>query len=1034
MPIYKGMDFSILSKFTKKELNDNNIKIYKSKCKGLSHIRTGEDYKGYIYIDKNDNVVGFYNIRESDKYIQAIEVNKEYQGKGIGKLLLAKCIQDEAVRLSVRKNNTKAINMYKKDFKIVAEDENMYYMQLALLDYLDEQTNINENSILKEGEKMEFEGLNNNIIQEEYKEEKIIHIVEGNNIAELNKSFIKFNTYSYNEQLELDKICIEKYGQTNKQRYLELYDEYASRIYLNENIKESLSTEFDTDYVNRSYNNISFIDRLNDLPYFTPMDMSELGVYSNSETNYYGEPSNIENNDLKWYENYQLLYKGIYTNDFKELSNKRIDKIYELYYNLYNEYSNVNSIKQSILELGWNPEIPFTPENRIKATINNKERLKSILCTNEFFDATHINTDIIIEERAKETLHPIYVILVYTASPFGKLIKEYTHGIYTHAAMSLDNTLNKLYSYNLNNNYSKLGGFSIESIQGYIKDNKDAIMCVYTTFVNDEKKRKLDKQLNYFINNVDKTKYSILNVLSLVANKPIELANDMICSQFVDRMLKLVDIDITGMASSLVTPNDIYRSTSNKIYKIYEGRVDQYNYKKAQTIVNKLRKSSIVEAKSTPLQFDDNGDLLYIKDIKDIQEEYNKSHKLLLNYDKTGNYEAMKSELYKLWYLNLLLERKIYNKKKSNKEYYDMRSRILNDFNKYLKKVNQNDPEYIFSDGYNQSQYNDSIYKVHSSTLKYGIKYAKSMIGLFEDNNSDYNPLLNKYDLEDHHGVGVGIFKKDKILVMYHNKFDMLTIPVGKAKYNETPIKAAVVEVKEETDIDIKDLDEIDCFVTNEIRNGIEVEVTNHLYIAKAWIGKPKNMESHKHKWIRWMTIDEIKKYPLRKGYMITHLLDYLDNNKLEYKTETDDMFKYRVQLKDRIDDEEDEIRRIIKSLPKKEKEYLALDYKIDKVERDLKAKKNFNIIELNTGEMIGFIYETPGNPKTLELLYIVPKYRKMGAGTMAVDLYTGINKNTIIKTKTNNKPMISILKKLDFEIKDQNKETITWIKNVKRK
>lgn len=128
--------------FKKIDLNNSNINKYKSKHKGLSHIRTGKDYKGYIYIDKQDNVVGFINMRISDKYIQAIEVSPEYQGKGLGKTLLNELIKMGATRLSVNKKNTKAKKMYDKLFKVEKEDEHMYYMVLEVLDYLKESRNL----------------------------------------------------------------------------------------------------------------------------------------------------------------------------------------------------------------------------------------------------------------------------------------------------------------------------------------------------------------------------------------------------------------------------------------------------------------------------------------------------------------------------------------------------------------------------------------------------------------------------------------------------------------------------------------------------------------------------------------------------------------------------------------------------------------------------------------------------------------------------------------------------------------------------
>lgn len=125
--------------FKKIDLNNLNINKYKSKCKSLSHIRTGKDYKGYIYIDKQDDVVGFINMRLSDKYIQAIEVSPEYQGNGLGKTLLNELIKMGAIRLSVNKKNTKAKKMYDKLFNVEREDEHMYYMVLEISDYLKER-------------------------------------------------------------------------------------------------------------------------------------------------------------------------------------------------------------------------------------------------------------------------------------------------------------------------------------------------------------------------------------------------------------------------------------------------------------------------------------------------------------------------------------------------------------------------------------------------------------------------------------------------------------------------------------------------------------------------------------------------------------------------------------------------------------------------------------------------------------------------------------------------------------------------------
>lgn len=117
--------------YTKLPLNDVNIKKYKSQNRGLSHIRTGKDYKGFIFVDK-ENVVGFVNVNTSNNIIQAVEVDKKYQQQGIGKKLLDMAVRElHANELSVNKKNTVAINMYKKyGFKTFKQDDTMLYMKL----------------------------------------------------------------------------------------------------------------------------------------------------------------------------------------------------------------------------------------------------------------------------------------------------------------------------------------------------------------------------------------------------------------------------------------------------------------------------------------------------------------------------------------------------------------------------------------------------------------------------------------------------------------------------------------------------------------------------------------------------------------------------------------------------------------------------------------------------------------------------------------------------------------------------------------
>lgn len=368
------------------------------------------------------------------------------------------------------------------------------------------------------------------------------------------------------------------------------------------------------------------------------------------------------------------------------------------------EYENGATAKEIVSDFKNLPEV-------LKWYLGEEKELQK-------FKKEILKEDVILESKSNKK--PVYLVFTWTETLFGKGIRAVTKGTYTHACISLDKTLNKLYSYNLVNGISKLGGMAIEDLRTY---NPNGSVLVFVTYVTEEQHKKLKKVINDLVNNVNKTKYSILNVFGILLNRPIETNHNMVCSQFVDKMMKTIDLDLTnGKNSALVTPVDLYKSASDKIYKVYEGGIKDFKPNK----IAKSEKNIKVNEAKLPIEFDSEGNL-NINKIVDIQEEYNKSHKLLLNYEKSKNYKAMKEELFKLWALNIKLEKIIYKQKKANKSHYDLRARILNDFNKYIKIVSENEEDFNFSKEFDKSIYNNNSYSISKHTLKHGIQYIKSI-------------------------------------------------------------------------------------------------------------------------------------------------------------------------------------------------------------------------------------------------------------------------------------------------------------------
>lgn len=114
------------------ELNISNISEYAEKLNQNAEI--------YFLVNNDNKDIGMCAIYTNDYenkiiYISSISIKKEYLSKGLGQVLLDHIftLKDkynmDYIKLEVKKNNTKAINFYKKNgFQIITEKEDTYLM------------------------------------------------------------------------------------------------------------------------------------------------------------------------------------------------------------------------------------------------------------------------------------------------------------------------------------------------------------------------------------------------------------------------------------------------------------------------------------------------------------------------------------------------------------------------------------------------------------------------------------------------------------------------------------------------------------------------------------------------------------------------------------------------------------------------------------------------------------------------------------------------------------------------------------------
>ena len=152
-------------------------------------------------------------------------------------------------------------------------------------------------------------------------------------------------------------------------------------------------------------------------------------------------------------------------------------------------------------------------------------------------------------------------------------------------------------------------------------------------------------------------------------------------------------------------------------------------YNRANALYHRSMTAKLLQEKGIGFEFDNRGNL-FVKNFlknKNYQSTYMESHRLLMEYDRAKNIEAMKYELAKMYYLNLKITEDLtkQDRTKKDKELVKIRARVLNDFHKYLKVVLKGDKQFNFSNYYQRSEFCDDSFVITAPTLKHAGKYAK---------------------------------------------------------------------------------------------------------------------------------------------------------------------------------------------------------------------------------------------------------------------------------------------------------------------
>ena len=457
-------------------------------------------------------------------------------------------------------------------------------------------------------------------------------ITNQEKLENLEKAYIAWNSQNQDHRKKSDDKCREIYGMSNIDRYKKLRAEFSVKqkpknekeIDLDKNASTSDTEKLDSlgnktnepycEFVESVYKNMQIVNetesiankqhrRLNDTPYFTPSEMIDMGVHGNN--NYYCKMA--DNDGLvtnvripTWFDSYKDMCMDHIFEDYTKDWINTMKLLYSDFEQIKEsgDEEKITARKQSILDLGWNPEIPFTTRNRqlaakrVSRLLDKSSPLNLFVKLDKEVPDSEISDNSVVENAAKDTHQSVFIVFVQggKANLLPDAIKKFTNSEYTHVGISFDSSLKDIHTYNM----VPKPGVVREKLSRY-EDNVITVMSFFapTAVFNAMK----DNVMDYYIN-TQNTVYDLTAIMGKVFKKNTRVVKDkyhQICSTFVDDILKSGQVDLSH-DNGLPDPGQLYTATKsmpNKIIEVYSGPADKYDGQKTEKKLNKLLEKGV---------------------------------------------------------------------------------------------------------------------------------------------------------------------------------------------------------------------------------------------------------------------------------------------------------------------------------------------------------------------------------------------------------------------------------------------------------
>ena len=483
-------------------------------------------------------------------------------------------------------------------------------------------------------------------------------------------------------------------------------------------------------------------DYLGFAPYFLFEEMEDLGVFS-GENNCFVPGKDSKPTD--WFISYQMRTIGLKPNMVLTGS----DWKYKIQ-NLYKGELTTDEDKQKMLELGWNPAIEPTENAFYKAS----ERANKVLRENlgyRFIDLTEE-----VQSMPNDEINPDIhktpflggLFIIFTSDEFMENLPSDIPPILA----TTDPDLERMHplNYGLFNT-----PISIQDLRNMAKGHRLHLDIYYLHF-SPELHNKLVEVLDFFTIHGNDFRFRHSITVGVIGRyKQLFIANKkLFCANLYNLILYAMEYGYQDPGAYLSMPmlsNMVGYDNKKNVYKMYGGPIDQYRPEQIKNIITHnytyglfdedarfeylrpyVQVIPVTEIATLPIDLDKDGNLLVRRRMQlDFAEEYSKCHKLLMQYSKAKGYEQMKYYVAKLWYMNILIEKRLHSPKKYDKatltKYYNTRAHIISDFKQYMNEILQNDPNFNFQEYYHKTPFDRSTLKISKRLMDAVWKFFKAL-------------------------------------------------------------------------------------------------------------------------------------------------------------------------------------------------------------------------------------------------------------------------------------------------------------------